>query len=379
MRRIDERACNLKNESAALQSEGAGATSESGAALTSDGIAGLTSESIAELKSESMAGLTSDGIAGLTSRSRVPSTPVGSAASTSESSIAPTQGGILQYIGLARDIGISTAIYVYFLGLVYLYFYFDKFGLGVLDSETDVHLVCVFAWEVIQREPFLTILLAAVGVVLGCCCNYVIGTLADPESAATRIEAAMQKIGTPMADARLLRRTLRALRSLLPVASVLVLIMIFPVLFLWSSNVATRDANDQFADAHHGIRKSFELIKKPPDHEAEPSEPHAPSMSDLNKIAKADSDASKRIAVQCALGENAYDRVEPSTFAQLLEKINDASSCGRVVQVAETASSIVFLVSTPDPDIDNASKRDPKDRVYIIAKSLIAAEELWSR
>jgi hypothetical protein len=102
-------------------------------------------------------------------------------------------------------------------------------------------------------------------------------------------------------------------------------------------------------------------------------------MSDLNKIAKADSDASKRIAVQCALGENAYDRVEPSTFAQLLEKINDASSCGRVVQVAETASSIVFLVSTPDPDIDNASKRDPKDRVYIIAKSLIAAEELWSR
>lgn len=383
----------MKGESAASKSESragltsgsiTGSTSKNITGLTSENITGLTSESIAELTSESIAGMTSESIAALTSRSSSATTSESSAASTSESN------RFRQYVSLARDLAIGAGVLPYFIGFVYIYYYFDNFGLGVIATKLDPPLVYMFAWEVIRREPFSYVLLVAGILIFGFWFNYAMDALAEPEPIALRIENTMQRLGAPLGGARLLRRLLQYVRSLVAIAPVFLVLLVFVFLFIWSRRVATADGSDQFVATHFGIRKSVELIETPDKQDAQEAKgarsafpaPYKQSVMDQKQLAKANNKALKERVERverCVLGTNVYDVVEPSTFAELLQKINDASSCGRVVQVAETEGSIVFLVSTPNPDLDNPSKRDPNDRVYIIEKSLIAAEELWSR
>jgi hypothetical protein len=240
-----------------------------------------------------------------------------------------------EYFSLARDLCISSAVIVYFIGFVYIYYYFDEFGLGVLASTPDVQLVYVFAFEVIKQDFESIIGYVLVILIAGLCFNSALDILATPEPIASRIQSMLQKRGVPLGNDRLLRWVVGSFKSLVTISPVFLVFFTFSLAFDWSRKVASEDAGRRFRAAHLGVRTSLKLLEDVPSGKPVPG------------------------------------------FDGIVKVINDGSAGGRAIQVAETADSIVILVGTTTPDLDPPSKRELDDHIYVIDKKLVAVEDIW--
>jgi hypothetical protein len=246
-----------------------------------------------------------------------------------------------EHINVARDSAIFVAVLLYFLGFVYLYYYFDRFGVSIVAIQLAPQNIYIFAYSVLSHDLIVTIEFSLILLVLTIGYNYAIVWLRDQEQHDIGDRSLLLLPGSADRNDVAIPAWVKRARSLgnrsirgLPLTAVIVVIFIgFPAIFSWAQRVAYEDSTSQLQAAHKGTLSFLRLIEVQ-------DGPLVPSTPDFHTI---------------------------------LRKINDAGGNGRALQVGESADRIFILVSTTIHTKDNTVHWQ-EDHVFAINKSLVAVE-----
>jgi hypothetical protein len=231
-----------------------------------------------------------------------------------------------EHVNVVRDFVVIAAVLVYFLGFVYLYYYFDGFGVSLIALQLEPQHVFAFAYSVLVHSAFATAAFVLVVFALASAYNYAMEKLSYSDETTPHY-------GTTLWSHVLQRRS--RFRWFVMLGAVAAMLLAFPAAFGWAHQVARENGAVVFQAAHEGSRRHLRVV------EAQ-SGPLVRSTPD---------------------------------FRRILRLVNDAGAEGRAIPVGESADRIFILVGAAPGAADNPNGRLPGDEVFAIEKRLIAVEE----
>ena len=244
--------------------------------------------------------------------------------------------GFKEHYSAVRNFAISAAVLIYFVGIVYVYYYFRSFGVSLTSVQISPQEYYLFAYVVLTHDLGKT--LGFTGILCGLVICYAAGVdaLASLEQAPAT-QTTLKPI--PATRKEVLRRQLDLIgfRALLTALGLLIVIVPFPAAFWWAHVVAAQDVASRYLASHEETSRAIRLVEN------------------------------------VALGKTTPE------FTATIKHINDAGDEGRAVQIAETGDRIFILVGATVGPADDAERQLPNDRVFAVNKSLVTVEDIWEK
>ncbi len=243
-----------------------------------------------------------------------------------------------------RDLAIIAAVVIYFVGFVYLYYFFASFGISLIAIAAQIppFAVFAFAYNALVRNLFVTIGFIFVVVVLTWL--YTVfqellsqrdSSLESDDKSGALVHRRRRSIGKMMALPFMRDVVHEMPRGLLILSGASIVLVIFPLCFAWAHRVAQDDAGIVFRRVHEGSPRHLRLIvmlKGP--------------LVDVSR-----------------------------EFAAVIQDVNEAGTQGHAHLVGETADRVFVLVGIIPREKDEPSRWLHGDRVFAVSKAQIAVEE----
>jgi hypothetical protein len=231
-----------------------------------------------------------------------------------------------------RDLAIAIGVLVYFMGYVYLYHYFNKFGVSMIATNVAPYAVFVYAYDVFAKWKLLT---------AGAFALAIFGTAVYvrlAEDVGKREKSAVETAQTWRMKKNALwpwRWSARGQLAALHITAIAVFILLFPATAWWATSVAHVDANMVFERAHEGYPLLLRVVMTQSGTEIHPT----------------------------------------AEFLRTLAAINAAGSQGRAILVGEDSDRIFVVIGILPSVLDDPRVPLPGDRVVALEKAYVTVEE----